>query len=49
MGPTPTGRKRDLRFEFEMMGADKNLQRIFVKSPGTAERLFVEQIFTRAR
>lgn len=48
MGPEPTGRKRDLRFEVEVAGEDRNVQRIFVTYPGQAERLFVEQRFTRA-
>jgi len=49
MGPTPTGRKRDLRFEFEITDANKHVQRIYVKYPGAAEQLFVEQRFTRVR
>jgi hypothetical protein len=48
MGPEPTGRKRDLRFEFEVVGPDENVQRIFVTYPGEEEYLFVEQRFTRA-
>jgi Protein of unknown function (DUF1579) len=44
----PTGRKRDLRFEFEI-AADSNVQKIYVKYPGEAEYLFVEQRFTRMR
>lgn len=46
-GPTPTGRKRDLRFEFEIADANRNIQRIYVKYPAQPEQLFVEQIFTR--
>jgi hypothetical protein len=49
MGPQPTGRKRELRFEFEIVGPDQNVQRIYVKYPAQPEQLFVEQIFTRAR
>jgi hypothetical protein len=49
LGPTPTGRKRDLRFEFEITDANKHVQRIYVKYPGAAEQLFVEQRFTRVR
>jgi hypothetical protein len=49
MGAEPTGRRRDLRFEFEIQGPDRNIQRIFVRYPGGAEFLFVEQRFTRAR
>jgi hypothetical protein len=49
MGAEPTGRRRDLRFEFEVTGPDANVQRIFVRYPGGAEFLFVEQRFTRAR
>lgn len=48
MGPEPTGRKRDLRFEFEVVGPDENVERIFVTFPGEEEYLFVEQRFTRA-
>lgn len=48
MGPEPTGRKRDLRFEVEVVGPDENVERIFVTYPGEAEYLFVEQRFTRA-
>jgi Protein of unknown function (DUF1579) len=44
----PTGRKRDLRFEFEI-AADSNVQKIYVKYPGEAEYLFVEQRFTRMK
>lgn len=47
-GATATGRKRDLRFEFEIL-ADSNVQKIYVKYPGEAEYLFVEQRFTRLR
>jgi hypothetical protein len=46
MGPEPTGRKRDLRFEFEVVGPDENVERIFVTYPGEEEYLFVEQTFT---
>ncbi len=49
MGAEPTGRRRDLRFEFEITGPDSNVQRIFVRYPGATEFLFVEQRFTRAR
>lgn len=45
-GPEPSGRKRDLRFEFEV-APDRSVERIYVKYPGKAEHLFVEQIFTR--
>lgn len=45
-GPKPTGRKRDLRFDFEIL-KDSNIQKIYVKYPGEAEFLFVEQRFTR--
>lgn len=48
MGAEPTGRKRDLRFEFEVLGPDENVERIFVTYPGGEEYLFVEQRFTRA-
>jgi hypothetical protein len=44
-GPAPTGRKRALRFEFEIE-RDRNVQRIFVKYPAQDEFLFVEQVFT---
>lgn len=47
MGQEPTGRARDLRFEFEIVGPDENVQRIFVTYPGAEEFLFVEQRFTR--
>lgn len=43
----PTGRKRELRYEFEIDG-ERNMQRIYVKYPGEPEFLFVEQRFTRA-
>jgi hypothetical protein len=46
-GPKPTGRKRALRFDFEI-AKDRNVQRIYVKYPGEKEFLFVEQRFTRA-
>ena len=46
-GPKPTGRKRSLRFDIEVMG-DVNVQRIYVRYPGEAEFLFVEQRFTKA-
>lgn len=45
-GPEPSGRKRDLRFEFEI-APDRSVERIYVKYPGQPEHLFVEQIFTR--
>lgn len=45
-GPTPTGRRRDLRFEFEIE-PERSVERIFVRYPGEEEFLFVEQIFTR--
>ena len=47
MGAAPTGRKRSLRFEFEVVNADTNVERIYVKYPAQPETLFVEQIFTR--
>lgn len=47
-GPEPTGRKRDLRFEFEIVGPDRNIQRIYASFPGQDEYLFVEQRFSRA-
>lgn len=47
MGAEPTGRKRDLRFEFVVEDADTNVQRIHVRYPGGTEYLFVEQRFTR--
>jgi hypothetical protein len=47
--PEPTGRKRDLRFEFDIQGPDKNVQRIFARFPGQPEFLFVEQRFTRKK
>jgi hypothetical protein len=47
MGPEPTGRKRDLRFDFLIEDADTNVQRIHVRYPGGEEYLFVEQRFTR--
>jgi hypothetical protein len=47
MGPEPTGRRRDLRFEFAIEGPDTNVQRIHVRYPGGEEHLFVEQRFTR--
>jgi Protein of unknown function (DUF1579) len=47
MGPEPTGRKRNLRFEFEILGPDRNVQRIYSRYPGGPEQLFVEQVFTR--
>lgn len=46
-GEEPTGRKRDLRFEFEIVDANYNVQRIFATFPGQEEYLFVEQRFTR--
>jgi hypothetical protein len=45
MGAEPTGRKRDLRFEFEI-APTRSVERIYVKYPGQPEFLFVEQIFT---
>lgn len=48
MGPEPTGRYRELRFEFDIVDADYNVQRIFARYPGGEEFLFVEQRFTRA-
>lgn len=47
MSAQPSGRKRDLRFEFEIVDANRNVQRIFVKYPAQPEYLFVEQTFTR--
>jgi hypothetical protein len=47
MAPEPTGRKRELRFEFEIAGPDYHVQRIFARYPGQEEFLFVEQRFTR--
>jgi hypothetical protein len=49
MGPEPTGRKRELRFEFEIRDNNYNVQRIFAKFPGGDEFLFVEQRSTRVR
>lgn len=49
MGPEPTGRKRDLRFDFVIEDSDNNVQRIHVRYPGGAEYLFVEQRFTRSQ
>lgn len=49
MGAAPTGRKRELRYAFEIMDADKNIQKIYLKYPAQPEMLFVEQIFTRKR
>lgn len=48
MGPDPSGRKRDLRFDFVIEDADTNVQRIHVRYPGGEEYLFVEQRFTRS-
>ncbi len=48
MGPEPSGRKRDLRFDFVIEDADTNVQRIHVRYPGGEEYLFVEQRFTRS-
>jgi hypothetical protein len=48
-GPEPTGRARALRFDFEIVDADRNVQRIFVEYPGEEEFLFVEQRFTRVK
>jgi hypothetical protein len=47
-GQKPTGRKRALRFEFEIK-PNTSVQRIFVKYPGEPEFLFVEQTFTPRR
>ena len=47
-GPEPSGRKRDLRFEFAIETPDLNIQRIYATFPGQDEYLFVEQRFTRA-
>lgn len=47
MGPEPTGRSRDLRFEFEIVSDDYNVQRIYARFPGESEYLFVEQRFSR--
>lgn len=47
MSLEPTGRRRDLRFEFAIESADTNVQRIHVRYPGGKEYLFVEQRFTR--
>jgi hypothetical protein len=47
MGKEPTGRKRSLRFAFEIASKDANIQKIFVRYPGGEEFLFVEQRFTR--
>ncbi len=49
MGAEPTGRKRDLRFEFVIENEDANVQRIHVRYPGGEEYLFVEQRFTRTK
>ncbi|MDX2273418.1 MAG: DUF1579 family protein [Cyanobacteriota bacterium] len=49
LGSEPSGRKRELRFEFEILDPDRNVQRIFAKFPGESEFLFVEQRFTRAQ
>lgn len=49
MGTAPTGRKRELRFEFEIVDGSTNIQRIYVKYPAQPEQLFVEQIFRRKR
>lgn len=46
-GAEPTGRKRNLRFEFEIIDRNRNVQRIFATFPGQDEYLFVEQRFTR--
>lgn len=48
MGPEPTGRKRDLRFEFVIEDANTNVQLIHVRYPGGQEYLFVEQRFSRS-
>lgn len=47
-GVEPTGRKRDLRFEFEITPTG-SVERIFVKYPAQPEFLFVEQIFSPKR
>jgi Protein of unknown function (DUF1579) len=44
-GKDPTGRKRSLRFEFAIEDR-ASFERIYVKYPGEAEFLFVEQRFT---
>ena len=44
-GPTPTGRKRSLRFDIEI-SKGLSVQRIFAKFPGEPEFLFVEQRYT---
>lgn len=49
MGAEPSGRKRDLRFDFVVEDADTNVQRIHVRYPGGEEYLFVEQRFTRSQ
>lgn len=49
LGQDPTGRKRELRFEFEILGPDSNVQRIYAKFPGAEEFLFVEQRFSRIK
>lgn len=49
MAPEPTGRKRELRFEFEIPNRNFNVQRIYARYPGQPEFLFVEQRFTRKR
>lgn len=41
MGPEPTGRKRDLRFDFMIEDANTNVQRIYVRHPGAQEYLFM--------
>jgi hypothetical protein len=48
MGAEPSGRKRDLRFDFVIEDANTNVQRIHVRYPGGEEYLFVEQRFTRS-
>jgi hypothetical protein len=47
-GAKPTGRKRSLRFDIEIQG-EVNMQRIYVRYPGEAEFLFVEQRFTKTK
>jgi hypothetical protein len=47
-GEKPTGRKRSLRFEFEIL-PNRSVERIYVKYPSEKEFLFVEQRFTRTQ
>jgi hypothetical protein len=48
-GVEPTGRKRLLRFEIEVIDDNRNVQRIFARFPGQPEYLFVEQRFSRKK